>query len=199
MNGRGPLGTLSPVAQAISFFIISDFLLYWSHRLFHEKIFWPVHAVHHSPQDVDWTTAYRFHPLNLALGPWLVTTVMIILGTSPRNILAIAPIEVAMTYFVHANLNLTLGPLRFLVATPVFHRWHHTDTTEGGASNFGANFSFWDVLFGTFYFPHEKLPAHYGLDAPAIRENFLAQLVFPLKCWTRSILSMLRGVKRDRA
>lgn len=198
MNGLGPLGTLSPIAQGITFFIISDFLLYWSHRSFHGTCLWPLHAIHHSPQDVDWTTAYRFHPLNLALGPWLVTTTMIFLGVSAKNIFLIAPLEVFMAYFVHANLNITLGPLRFIVATPVFHRWHHTCKSEGRASNFGANFSIWDVIFGTFYFPSAILPEHYGVENYDVRENYLCQLFFPFKMWGISACAMINAFINKR-
>jgi len=182
-NGRGPLGRLSPLLQCVVFFVGGDFLLYWSHRLFHRRGLWPVHAIHHSPRDVDWTTAYRFHPLNFAFGPWLMTTVMIFLGVAPVNIIFVAPIEVAMAYFVHANLNVTLGPLKYLIATPVFHRWHHARRAPGDACNYGANFAFWDVAFGTFYFSAGRVPADYGVEGDPVPENVLAQLVYPLKSW----------------
>lgn len=187
INGSGPLGRFSAFAQCVAFILISDFLFYWSHRIFHGKYLWPLHAVHHGPHDVDWTTAYRFHPLNLAFGPWLVTSLMILLGVSPTNILLVAPLEAIMAYFVHSNLNITLGPFKYFVATPVFHRWHHTYAAEGGASNYGAIFSIWDVLFGTFYFPESRLPSIYGIEDDVIEENFLVQLIYPFNKWLLAI------------
>lgn len=186
-NGWGPLGGLGPVSQCIAFLIISDFLSYWSHRAFHGAFLWPIHAVHHGPHDVDWTTAYRFHPLNLALGPWLVTSVVIFLGIAPANILHLAPLEAFMAYFVHANLNITLGPLKYIIATPIFHRWHHTYASEGGMSNYGAIFSIWDLVFGTFYFPENRLPMKYGIEDIEIEENYLFQLIYPFKKWGKDI------------
>ena len=186
-NGCGPFGGLAPLSQCIAFLVISDFLFYWNHRMFHNAMLWPLHAVHHGPHDVDWTTAYRFHPLNLALGPWLVTSVVIFLGVAPANILYLAPLEAFMAYFVHANLNITLGPFKYIIATPVFHRWHHTHTSEGGRSNYGAIFSIWDLAFGTFYFPESRLPKRYGIEDIEIEENYLMQLIYPFKKWSKDI------------
>jgi hypothetical protein len=53
--------------------------------------------------------------------------------------------------FAHANLNWTLGPFRYVLAGPIFHRWHHTAADRGGDKNFAATFPILDVLFGTFY------------------------------------------------
>lgn len=180
-NGWGPLSKFSPFTQCVIFLVLSDFLLYWGHRLFHLDFLWPTHAIHHSPTEVDWTAAYRFHPVNLMLGPWLVTTVLIFLGISAQNILFIAPIEVVMSFFVHANLHVTLGPLKYLIASPVFHRWHHTLKGELGTKNFGGIFSLWDVLFGTFYMPKDILPQVYGVFGATLPENYFGQIMYPIK------------------
>jgi sterol desaturase/sphingolipid hydroxylase (fatty acid hydroxylase superfamily) len=89
------------------------------------------------------------------------------------------PFQTAMALFVHANLNWTLGPLKYALATPVFHRWHHTLPDEGGNQNFAPMFAFWDVLFGTFYMPPGRLPTRYGVDDPQFPAGFLKQLAYP--------------------
>jgi sterol desaturase/sphingolipid hydroxylase (fatty acid hydroxylase superfamily) len=167
--------------QAAFYLLLSDFLLYWSHRLFHGAHLWRYHAIHHSAEDVDWTTAYRFHPLNICFGTYLVDILMLYIGVAPSVLLALAPFQTITALFVHANLNWTFGPLKYVVATPVFHRWHHTMPDEGGNSNFAPMFALWDVLFGTFYMPPEKLPAHYGVDDPDFPSGFFGQLVFPFR------------------
>lgn len=189
INGWGPLSKFSPLTQCLIFLIFSDFLLYWGHRLFHTRALWPTHAIHHSPTDVNWTTAYRFHPINLMLGPWLVTTIFIFLGASPQNILYVAPIEVLMSFFVHANLNVTLGPLRYILATPVFHRWHHTIFGEIEAKNFGGIFSLWDVIFGTFSVPLDMLPQRFGAEGQLIKENYFAQILYPAQAAAHWVLT----------
>jgi sterol desaturase/sphingolipid hydroxylase (fatty acid hydroxylase superfamily) len=82
---------------------------------------------------------------------------------------------------VHANLNWALGPLKYVVATPVFHRWHHTRPEEAGNANFGSLLSLWDVLFGTFRMPGNKLPLRYGIDEPGYPQGFLDQLAHPFR------------------
>jgi sterol desaturase/sphingolipid hydroxylase (fatty acid hydroxylase superfamily) len=180
-HGRGPFGSLPFWGQVVSYTVASDFLLYWTHRMFHGAAFWRFHAVHHSAEQVDWTTAYRFHPVNLWLGSFLVADIMLALGISPSVLLFLVPFDTTTAAFVHANLNWSLGPLKYVVATPVFHRWHHTRPEEAGNANFGSLLSLWDVLFGTFQMPQSKLPVRYGIDEPGYPQGFLDQLAHPFR------------------
>jgi hypothetical protein len=118
---------------------------------------------------------------NLWFGTFLVTAIMLFLGISPTVVLFLVPFNSVTAFFVHANLNWTLGPLRFVVATPVFHRWHHARPGEGGNANFAPLFSLWDVLFGTFYMPERRVPANYGIDDPSFPQSFIGQLVYPFQ------------------
>jgi sterol desaturase/sphingolipid hydroxylase (fatty acid hydroxylase superfamily) len=45
-----------PVAlQVILIILCADFELYWEHRMYNEVGFlWPIHAVHHSVENLDW-------------------------------------------------------------------------------------------------------------------------------------------------
>ena len=67
-----------------------------------------------------------------------------------------------------------------MLATPVFHRWHHTRLDEGGNSNFAGTFPLWDILFGTFRMPENELPKEYGKDEATMPDAFVGQMVFPL-------------------
>lgn len=51
-NGHGPLAEMPLWAQAIVFLVVSDFLLYWFHRMYHGGGFWKYHAIHHSSEDL---------------------------------------------------------------------------------------------------------------------------------------------------
>ena len=181
VNGRGPLSGLAFEWQVAIYVIGSDFLLYWIHRAFHEAALWRFHAIHHSATEVDWTTTYRFHPVNLILQPTLVGIVMVSLGIKPQVVAFMLPFDIVSAAFVHANVNWTLGPLKYIVATPVFHRWHHTMPNEGGNSNFAPTFAIWDLLFGTFYMPEGKLPQVFGNDDHAFPEGYFTQLMYPFK------------------
>jgi len=88
-------------------------------------------------------------------------------------------LTIAHSAFVHANLDWTLGPFKYAIAGPVFHRWHHTSAGRGSEKNFAATFPILDVLFGTFYMPAGKLPDNYGIGEREYPTSFPAQLVHP--------------------
>jgi sterol desaturase/sphingolipid hydroxylase (fatty acid hydroxylase superfamily) len=180
-NGGGPLSTLPFWAQVVVQLVLADFLLYWIHRIFHGNTMWRYHAIHHSSEEVDWTSSYRFHPINLIMQPALVTIIMLTLGISPAVMAFLVPFDVLTAAWVHANLNWTFGPLKYVIATPVFHRWHHTLPDEGGNSNFAPTFAFWDWIFGTFYMPEGKLPQTFGCDDHLFPEGYFQQLLYPFK------------------
>src|SRR5581483_6150259 len=145
-NGHGPLAALPLLVQGAIFLIASDILLYWTHRAFHRPAMWKYHAVHHSSTEVDWISAARFHPVNLFIGSVAVDVVLLIAGISPNVLVFIGPFTVAHSAFVHANLSWTLGPVKYVLAGPVFHRWHHTAAGRGGAKNFAATFPVLDLM-----------------------------------------------------
>ena len=180
-DGHGPLSQLPLWTQAILFLVASDFMLYWLHRMYHGGAFWKYHAVHHSSEDLDWISAARFHPVNLFLGSVAVDVILLMAGISPNIMLWVGPFTTFHSAFVHANLNWTLGPFRYVLATPVFHRWHHTALEQGGNTNFAGTFPVWDVLFGTFRMPTDELPSGYGIDDHGFPAEIAGQLAYPFR------------------
>ena len=180
-NGHGPLSELPLWLQALLFLVLSDFMQYWLHRMFHGNGFWKYHAVHHSSEDLEWISAARFHPANLLLGTIGVDVILLLAGISPNVMLWVAPFNMFHSAFVHANLSWALGPFRYVLATPIFHRWHHTSLEQGGNTNFAGTFPVWDILFGTFRMPENELPDAYGLDDQAFPSEIVGQLAYPFK------------------
>jgi sterol desaturase/sphingolipid hydroxylase (fatty acid hydroxylase superfamily) len=180
-NGHGPLSQLPLWVQALLFLVASDFMLYWLHRMFHGGEFWKYHAVHHSSEELDWISAARFHPVNLVIGTISVDVILLMAGISPNIMLWVGPFTTFHSAFVHANLNWSLGPLRYVIATPVFHRWHHTPVDDGGNTNFAGTFPIWDILFGTFRMPEGRLPDNYGKDEATMPTEIVGQLAFPFR------------------
>lgn len=166
-SGHGPLSVLPLWVQGVLFMVLADFMMYWLHRMFHGGGFWPYHAIHHSSEEVDWISAARFHPVNLVLGTIGVDVVLLLAGISPAVMIWLGPLNIFHSAFVHANLNWDLGPFRYVVATPLFHRWHHTALEDGGNTNFAGTFPLWDLMFGTFRMPQGRLPGHYGIPERA--------------------------------
>lgn len=137
------------------------------------------HAVHHSSDQLEWISAARFHPVDLLFEGVLAGVVMIFAGISPSVLVLLAPFTLAHSAFVHANLDWTLGPFKYVIASPVFHRWHHTAPAAGGEKNFAGTFPVLDVIFGTFHMPPGELPASYGIEDRNFPASFGAQLVHP--------------------
>src|SRR5262245_7155984 len=49
--------------QLVEVIVVSDFLIYWAHRLQHRVGFlWRFHADHHSAEHLAWLAAHREHP-----------------------------------------------------------------------------------------------------------------------------------------
>jgi len=181
-NGHGPLSEFPLWVQALLFVVASDFMLYWLHRMFHRGGFWKYHAIHHSSEHLEWISAARFHPVNLFIGTILVDVILLMAGISPNVMLWVGPFTTFHSAFVHANLNWTLGPFKYVLATPVFHRWHHTSLEEGGNTNFAGTFPIWDILFGTFRMPKGTLPDQYGVDdQSSFPREIIGQLAYPFR------------------
>ncbi len=131
------------------------------------------------PRTLEWISAARFHPINLFLGSVASDVVLLMAGISPNVLLVVGPFTIAHSAFVHANLDWSLGPFKYVLASPVFHRWHHTAAERGGEKNFAATFPVIDLIFGTFYMPKGELPDHYGISDRELPTSFAGQLVYP--------------------
>jgi sterol desaturase/sphingolipid hydroxylase (fatty acid hydroxylase superfamily) len=177
-DGHGPISHLPLWLQAVGYVVATDFALYWIHRGFHRGALWKYHAVHHASEDLDWISASRFHPVNLALGAAAVDVVALLCGVSPNIFLVVGPFDIITSCMVHANLNWTFGPFRAVIASPVFHRWHHVADVRD--KNFAGTFAIWDLMFGTYHMPQGVLPSGYGIDDKQMPEGLMRQLAYPL-------------------
>jgi sterol desaturase/sphingolipid hydroxylase (fatty acid hydroxylase superfamily) len=178
--GYGPLSRQPLWLQAIEMLVIADFFAYWTHRAFHGKRLWPFHAVHHCSEELDWLSSVRLHPVNDAVNKFALALPLIALGFSPAATAGIAPFLVLHAIMLHANLNWDFGPLRSVISSPVFHRWHHTKENEALDKNFGGFFPVWDIVFGTYYMPKGKTPTIFGTD-DHVPGTLGAQLIYPFR------------------
>ena len=94
-----------------------------------------------------------------------------------RANLTAVPVLAFYSLLLHARVPWRFGPLRFVIASPAFHRWHHTSQAEGRDKNFAGFLPIWDLVFGTYYLPTDRQPRRFGVDDEAVPEGFWAQLV----------------------
>jgi sterol desaturase/sphingolipid hydroxylase (fatty acid hydroxylase superfamily) len=151
--------------------VVSEFGGYWGHRLSHEvPLLWRFHAIHHAPQHVDWLIASRAHPVDQVFEKLCALSPLYILGLAqptPQGAGLAAYVAIFGTiwgFFIHANVRWRLGPIEWLVSTPAFHHWHHTNDAHRDR-NYAALFPVVDRLFGTLHLP-DRWPDDYGVDAP---------------------------------
>jgi sterol desaturase/sphingolipid hydroxylase (fatty acid hydroxylase superfamily) len=180
LNGFGPMGRMPYPVQAVLILLLGDFIGYWMHRAFHRSGLWRFHAVHHSSVDLDWLSSLRLHPVNDVVMRVAGTLPVLSLGFAPAAVAGVVPILTLMAILVHANVDWDWGPLRGVLASPRFHRWHHTDELSARDKNFAGLLPLWDILFGTYYMPRDKRPTHFGTSTPVPR-GLLGQLVFPFR------------------
>jgi sterol desaturase/sphingolipid hydroxylase (fatty acid hydroxylase superfamily) len=106
------------------------------------------------------------HPVNHLVTSFLQAAPLVLLGFNPLVTLSTAPFFTLYAIFLHARVNWDFGPLRYVIATPRFHRWHHCRDREAWDKNFAGLFPFWDLLFGTFYMPKGQVPEDFGIHEP---------------------------------
>jgi sterol desaturase/sphingolipid hydroxylase (fatty acid hydroxylase superfamily) len=158
---------------------VAELCSYWSHRASHQVPFlWRFHQVHHSISEMDWLAAGRLHPLDQAFRQLCVAFPLVVLGFSKGSFGGVLVFFALQAIFIHANVRFTFGPLRWLIATPEFHHWHHSNVPAAYNTNFSGEFPCLDALFGTLHLPKQSWPDRYGIDRPT-PPGYLAQLAMP--------------------
>lgn len=165
--------------------VVQDFADYWNHRLLHTRGFWSIHAVHHSDPDMNHTTALRLHFLESVVMTASYTLLLSWLGLPPEAAAGLALFRSLYNKFVHIDVDIHWGALVKWVATPRYHQWHHANTPEAINKNFANVFSFWDVLFGTYYCPG---PCNAPLGFDGSPNHNLSRLFFwPFLAWGNAL------------
>src|SRR5262249_28123120 len=126
VHRRTWFGELPVAVQIATVVVLGDLVGYWLHRMFHRGRLWRFHAIHHASQDLDWLSATRLHPVNDMIQRALQAIPFLALGFDPVLLAAYVPALAVYAIALHANVTWSFGPLRYVIASPTFHRWHHT-------------------------------------------------------------------------
>lgn len=143
-----------PLAALPLGFVLRSLVGYFIHVAMHKvPLLWRVHKVHHTDTALDVSTTVRFHPLEFLISLPILLAATAALGLPPLAVILFELVDAATAVFTHANLRLgerTDRALRLVLVTPAMHRIHHSSLQPETDSNYGALFSSWDRLFGTY-------------------------------------------------
>lgn len=171
-------GLQTSLMVALGAVIAGDVLVYWFHRACHQSEFlWRFHRVHHSSTSLDWLAAHREHPVDGWLTQLFQNAPALVLGVRIEYLAGLVLFRNAWAIFIHSNVRVDVGPLRYLVGAPELHRYHHAKVAQT-RHNF-ANLAPWlDVVFGTYCRPEPD--ATYELGVPEVTaQGYLPQLAEP--------------------
>ena len=184
IDGIMPAGFRTSVAnqpwllQAVEMIVLSDFLIYWAHRLQHAvPLLWRFHSIHHSAEHLDWLAAHREHPLDTIYTVGIINLPAFILGFPLETLAGFLAFRGLWAIFIHSNVRLPIGKLRMLIGAPELHHWHHDKARDAG--NYANISPLMDILFGTYRCP-DREPESFGIHEP-ISKHYLGQLWHPFR------------------
>jgi sterol desaturase/sphingolipid hydroxylase (fatty acid hydroxylase superfamily) len=159
--------------------LAADAVEYASHRAYHEvPLLWRIHAVHHSPEYMDWLSGSRLHFLEPLMTRALVLVPIILLGFPQDTIFAYLIFISVQSVLIHSNIKMNVSWLRYVIVTPQFHHWHHASDAEAIDKNYAAHTPLFDMLFGSWHLPKDRWPVKYGTVKP-IPSGMLGQFLHP--------------------
>lgn len=149
------LRVLGWIAAPVTALIVNEFFYYWFHRAQHTlPLLWRFHAVHHSLREMSaWNNNHHFTEEILRI-PFIALPLTLLINVNPGYTPVLVALVLGMqSQFEHSHCRLHLGPLRYLIGDPRFHRIHHSIEPIHYNKNFGSFTTVWDTLFGTAHFP----------------------------------------------
>jgi len=184
--GLLPLLSFFPWIETLLVFVLFDFWMYLFHRANHQIPFlWRFHRTHHSDNQVDVTTALRFHTGEIVISSLFKLVLIPLLGMSLGQLLLYETCLQPVILFHHSNVALPEKWdqwMRLVIVSPNMHRVHHSQIRSETDSNYSSIFSFWDRIARTFRRRKDPRTLEYGLpEFPESRwQTFRGMLKTPL-------------------
>ena len=174
--------------QLLVFFVILDFVQWFTHVLLHKYEFlWRFHKVHHSVKEMGFAAHLRFHWMeNILYKPLKTFAVMILGGFEPEQAFIVHFIAITIGHLNHANIRITWGwPFKYIFNNSVMHLYHHVkalpeERLQG--INYGISLSIWDYLFKTNYIPEDSGTIELGFpEEESFPKRFFGQIITGFK------------------
>jgi len=161
---------------------LMDLTFYYWHRANHViPLLWRFHNVHHIDPDLDVSTSFRFHFVEIGYSTLFRIVQVVVLGVTPLTYLIYETVFTVGTMFHHANVRLPYRLeywLNKVFVTPRMHGVHHSAVRAETDSNYSVVFSWWDRLHRTLVLNVRQADIDIGVPAYQRREdNRLGSLI----------------------
>jgi len=170
-------------AQLLTLLVVADFINWNIHRLLHRVPFlWEFHKVHHSVEQMGFAAHLRYHWMENIVYKSLSYIPLAMLGFGISDFFIVYMFNTAIGHWNHANINVNIGPLKYIFNNPQMHIWHHSHELPEDKPygvNFGITLSVWDYIFRTNWIPHEGRDIQLGF--PGLKRfprTFFGQVVY---------------------
>ncbi len=167
--------------------LLIDLGSYGVHNLSHRiPLLWRFHRVHHSDPNLNATSSLRFHPFEVVLTQGIYqATAVAVFGISMTTFIVYGSIALPLIILQHSNVkwpDWIEQPARYIIATPGWHKIHHSDDRPLTDSHFGDVFTFWDRIFGTWK-PTRPEEVQFGLNElkEDSKQSIGYQMMLPFK------------------
>ena len=177
--------------QYLIMFVVADFIHWNVHRLLHKyPLLWNFHKVHHSVTEMGFAAHLRFHWMESVIYKTLQYIPLALIGFGLEHFFLMHIVTISIGHLNHSNLNLSYGPLKYVLNNPKMHIWHHAKKIPTGSKgvNYGISLSLWDYIFGTAYIPK---------DGKDIELGFTDDIDFPTT-FTQQIKHPFTSKKKNR-
>jgi sterol desaturase/sphingolipid hydroxylase (fatty acid hydroxylase superfamily) len=168
---------IPPWSEFLIAVLTLDLVGYAWHIACHQcRFLWRFHAVHHHDDEVDSTTAFRFHVGEVVASSLITIAAAGVLGLGMLHVLVYEALVVPLSIFHHGNARLPARldrVLGWVIVTPRMHWVHHSRWVRETDSNYSGIFSFWDRLFGTLREREDPQRLHLGLDGYLAKDQTL--------------------------
>ena len=174
-------GIVGAVVGTAIYALVWDFFQYWAHRFEHKSsALWVFHRVHHSDTEVNSSTALR-QSVGSVLVSFLFTHIptTILCGGNMIPYLGFTLLFSGWGCFTHSNIRISLGPMRWVLSGPQWHRLHHAKDSLYHDCNFAAFFPFLDLIFGTLKAPEKDEWVETGIENDTLPRTPFTQAFFP--------------------
>lgn len=169
--------------QLLTLFILRDFIHWNVHRLLHRFAFlWEFHKVHHSVEQMGFAAHLRYHWMETVVYRTIEYIPLGMIGFGIQDFYIVHIFALSVGHFNHSNIDIPLGPLKYVFNNPQMHIWHHARHIPNPFGiNFGITLSIWDYLFKTAWIPEDGRDVPLGFDnVERFPSTFIKQEIYPM-------------------